>query len=54
MSDEGASVSGDAVATRPEIVIGLVGALGTEMNRVEGAIEGIDVGRLLEKDRSSK
>jgi len=38
MSDEGASMSGDEVAIRPEIVIGLVGALGTEMNRVEDAL----------------
>ena len=31
-------MSGDEVAIRPEIVIGLVGALGTEMNRVEDAL----------------
>ena len=31
-------MSGDEVAIRPEIVIGLVGALGTEMTRVEDAL----------------
>lgn len=32
------AVSVDETATRPEIILGLVGALGTEMNRVEDAL----------------